>query len=319
MARRLSSPTPALPELPILPTWAREKSLSSQIDSAFSAGAGLATLSALVKSRPPYMGGLSERLSLQAATATNRSSGRSEDDEAIRDQWLLRPRGEGLSPAARVLSGWLVFSRLRADIQLLPPDMLEALAEAFGQPLDQSAEETLRELQAKVQSASNPVGAAALVSSAFYEREPRHEAIAHLLADLVLAQRLGWDRPLPLLASSIAVPSLRAGGLRRRPLPTDPRWETALFGAYALSCGKAFQLASYLRSRAVALLAIAPKLRSRHSDKVIDALLAHAFLPGSRTIGGMSDRAMRRIFDRLTDAGIVREVSGRATFRIYGL
>jgi hypothetical protein len=35
--------------------------------------------------------------------------------------------------------------------------------------------------------------------------------------------------------------------------------------------------------------------------------------------GGMSDRAARRLCDRLVDLGTLRELTGRDTFRLYGV
>lgn len=319
MQKPVKSAPPTPPEVHMLPGWLRDNISGNQIDRAFNAGAALVMFSSFVKASPPYLGCLSERLAFQAAVATNRSSGRTEDEEAIRDQWLLRPRSEELPPAARVFSVWAALARLRGGFQALSPDVLSSLAEGFGAPLNEAPEALLAALQPLVSASGNPVKTAATVSAAFYAHEPHHEAVAHLLADLVLSQRLGWDRPLPLVASSIAAPVLRDGGARRRPLPSDPGWEMVLSGAYVLSVERTFQMAAHLSRKASILTELTPKLRAKHSDQVAHALLDHAFLPSSRVIAGMSDRAMRRIFDRLVRAGAVREVSGRSSFRIYGL
>jgi hypothetical protein len=52
---------------------------------------------------------------------------------------------------------------------------------------------------------------------------------------------------------------------------------------------------------------------------VIETLLNEdAVLPSARR-GAMSARGSRRLFDRLVALGGVRELTGRATFRLYGL
>ena len=52
---------------------------------------------------------------------------------------------------------------------------------------------------------------------------------------------------------------------------------------------------------------------------VVERLLADDALAPSARIGGLSDRAMRRLVDRLTALGLVRELTGRPSFRLYGL
>ena len=55
--------------------------------------------------------------------------------------------------------------------------------------------------------------------------------------------------------------------------------------------------------------------------RVVDMLLADdAVTPAAAASrAGLSDRAARRLFDRLVALGAVRELSGRDAFRIYGL
>jgi hypothetical protein len=52
----------------------------------------------------------------------------------------------------------------------------------------------------------------------------------------------------------------------------------------------------------------------------LQALLDEDCLAASSKIGGqLSERGARRLFDRLVALGAVRELTGRATFRLFGL
>ncbi|WP_413776949.1 DUF1403 family protein [Mesorhizobium sp. AR07] len=83
----------------------------------------------------------------------------------------------------------------------------------------------------------------------------------------------------------------------------------------------ALDLFTELGRRAERLIAVAPKLRAKGADRVVEKLLSDDALVASRgdKKTGMSDRGLRSLFDRLVELGAVRELSGRTTFRIYGL
>ena len=74
-----------------------------------------------------------------------------------------------------------------------------------------------------------------------------------------------------------------------------------------------------LARRADKLLSQCAKLRAKGAGKVVDTLLQDDALAPAARIGGMSDRAMRRIVDRLVALGVARELTERPTFRLYGL
>ncbi|WP_371134882.1 DUF1403 family protein [Methylocystis sp.] len=61
--------------------------------------------------------------------------------------------------------------------------------------------------------------------------------------------------------------------------------------------------------------------RAKKATRVVDLLLADDCVSASRAAktAGLSDRAARRLFDRLNELGAVRELTGRANFRLYGL
>jgi Protein of unknown function (DUF1403) len=128
-------------------------------------------------------------------------------------------------------------------------------------------------------------------------------------------------RPLPLIATTILDPALRLHDGGRRAKPGEPAWEKHAAAAIALAAASALDLAADLSRRAEVLLAAAPKLRAKASSKVVDMLLADDCLSSAAAArqAAMTDRAARRLFDRLAALCAVRELSGRPAFRLYGL
>lgn len=100
---------------------------------------------------------------------------------------------------------------------------------------------------------------------------------------------------------------------------TESDWAKSLLAAQARAAVRAIDLSAELERRADRLLAVAPKLRAKAADMVVERLLSDDAIVASEKIAGMSDRGLRRLFDRLVELGAVRELSGRPTFRIYGL
>jgi hypothetical protein len=148
-------------------------------------------------------------------------------------------------------------------------------------------------------------------------QRPDAEILSLWLADAVLAARLKWSRPLPLIAGALVQPALRTGG--HRPYPGDPDWTRSCCIAYGRAAAQACDLFAELGRSSQKLIAVAPRLRAKGAGAVIKTLLDEdAVLPSARR-GAMSDRGLRRLFDRLVALGGVRELTGRSTFRLYGL
>jgi hypothetical protein len=134
---------------------------------------------------------------------------------------------------------------------------------------------------------------------------------------VVLAMRIGWAVPVPLLATAII--SLRTGPDGRRPRPSEPGWAIACQAAYARAAAEAHARALDLVRRADRLIAAAKQVRTRGGGAGILALLGDDAVAATalKTFG--SERAARRFLARLVDLGAIRELTGRDTFRLYGL
>ncbi|HWY82555.1 MAG TPA: DUF1403 family protein, partial [Roseiarcus sp.] len=227
-----------------------------------------------------------------------------------------------LGPAARLLRLWR--ERAARPSSLDSRRIIDAAARLDLAAPDPDALATgLRDLsKGPDDPATAAAKAAALALEAFPDASsPEAEVFALWVADLVLARRLHWDRPLPLIATRILDPGLRLDAQGQRARPHDPAWARTAAAAIALAAVAALDLAAHLSRRGETLLAVAPKLRARPAAKIVDLLLAEDCLSPAEAArrAPMTDRAARRLFDRLVALDAVRELSGRPTFRLYGL
>ena len=306
---------PSVPAAPV-PAWASGR--AGEGDPLFAAGAALALLDAFLRRDPPPAGALRTRLALMSAAASAKILRVNADEGALRD--LRFAVGDDLSPAAKLLRLW---RELAIRPPSLDPGRIVAAAAALDLRVANAAAlaDTLREQS----RAGDPVSAAAKVAAAAFAGFPDAPAAeAEILAlwafDMVLAIRLRWPRPLPLIAVKILDPSLRSdrGG---RPRPADPAWPRTAAGAIALAAAAALDLATHLSRRSETLLAVAPRLRAKPAAKIVDLLLAEDCVSPAEAArqAPMTGRAARRLFDRLLALGAVRELTGRPAFRLYGL
>ena len=126
---------------------------------------------------------------------------------------------------------------------------------------------------------------------------------------------------MPLIATKILDPALRSGRRTAAEAGRAQLGRRRAAGAIALAAASALDLAADLSRRAEILLAVAPKLRAKPAAKIVDLLLAEDCVSPAEAArhAPMTDRAARRLFDRLVALGAARELSGRPAFRLYGL
>lgn len=328
---RHGTPAAAPPAMPMaaVPAWLRRavpdtRSLASRDigDASFAAGAAIAALDAVVRRQERWAGAWRRRLALAAAAVTARQAGRVEDEGALRDALLLAKPGDFLSvgPAGLLLLAW---RRLvtRPSEDLLTRKSLAAVLEEFGHAPDEAA---LDDLASELRRLSANM-MVEMVVGAFTaaERYGFGRAVGAWLADVLVAQRLGWRRAVPLLGAEVNATGLgrprRSGATIAASANDEGARAKNLLAAQARAALRAVDLSAELGRRADRLLAVAPNLRAKAADTVVDKLLSDDAVVASEKIADMSDRGLRRLFDRLVELGAVRELSGRPTFRIYGL
>lgn len=322
---------PSTAPIATVPTWLRRAipdmhSLAGKEieDVALTAGAAIGALDVVVRREERWAGAWRKRLALGAAAATAKQAGRVEDESALRDAVLLTRPGDFLSvgPAGSMLLAWRRLAGTPAE-KLLTEASIGAVLDDLGLRRDDDA---VGELTDDLRQLSASIGMVGMLTGAFTaaERYGFARAFGCWLADALLAQRLGWTHAVPLLGAEAALgtstrPRRSAASSVATGIGTDPERAKNLLAAQARAALRAIALSAELERRADRLLAVAPKLRAKAADMVVGRLLSDDAIVASENIAGISDRGLRRLFDRLVELGAVRELSGRPTFRIYGL
>lgn len=288
------------------PRWVRQGVARDDIENTlFYAGAALVLLDPLARAEAPVGTLWRQRLALEAATAVSVLEGRRETAAQLRDALVLTRPGDDPGPAGRMLAGWRFLGTARA---LHPADWPTRLPTAFDLPTGPLAP-LLADLGARLVGRAPAPLIAAEAAAEVLALGPAHRGLALWIGDAMLARALGWARPVPLLAAHLPRAAFRL---------TGAAWLSACASAWGRAALAAIDLHGDLTRRAAALSAAAPKLRGKDAAGIVARLLSEDALPalaGARS----SDRAARRLFDRLTALGLVRELTGRASFRLYGL
>jgi Protein of unknown function (DUF1403) len=259
-------------------------------DTAFAAGAAVLALDQIIRSNPPWLGCWRMRLVLTAAVAASRLLRLDADEAGLRDALHLTRTGDDPGPAGR--------------LHLL-------LRRWATRPLRLSAE-----LEAEVMRA-------------VADNSVASEVIALLDADRVLATRLGWQSPLPLHLGAIHDPLLRRGAGSDgsgRPRAGQPGWRDRRNAVLLCAATQAHAQAVMLARRAEAVTAAAASLRTRDEGRGLALILGDDSVAPWRMAGkqlgkdGMgSDRAARRFCESLHGRDVLRLLTERPIFRLYGL
>ncbi|MGZ2259665.1 DUF1403 family protein [Roseobacter sp. A03A-229] len=304
-----------LTNLPQLPRWVTPGRPETFEAVAFRSGAALTVLDQLISNArygvPVKL--LANRLALMAATATSKLEGRLAREADIRDAYHLTPPRQARGPDGDLLVFW------RDGVRLCPIGTGE-IAKVVGAEYASEVGEWLDAGQERART-HGPLAGCVAVLRAVLDADDRAERIACLLSDIVLARALNWKQVLPVSAQGLTKAMLRD-------LTTEgQRAELAIQTRILESIEETIRLARDFVRLAAALRTVATKLRAKGSGAAVDLFLIEDAVAPSTSLSpkikgtniSMTSRAARRFCDRLVELRVARELTGRSTFRLYGI
>lgn len=282
--------------LPTMPPWVTLGRPETLDDVAFLSGAALAQLHLVLSRVAVPQSLLRSRLALRAAEACVTHQGRPERAGDLRDAVAFLQQGDSPGPAGEVYLSWRRVVERPVSVKVLHRALSNLEPEKVAIWLDAGQ--------------GTPVSRAASVLQAVLADRPRDPAAALLLAEAALAQALGWRHVLPLLALGLKRTDLRKSGEELR---------LACHKAIVMAATEVVRDVANLSRRAARLKEVAPKLRARGADEAVALFLIRDAVAPTALTSLSSGRAARRFCDRLVELGAARELTGRNTFRLYGV
>lgn len=241
--QRMDSLAPSAPTTPTwssrLPGWALSRDRNAtESDAAFTAGIALKSLDDLIRANPPRVG-WRDRLALKSASGVARMLGPSPEETAICDALPLTVDGDDPGPAGKLFLATRMLTRRSGTIAT---PLVKELCALLGIRGDDALASVPDLIDSAIQSGRAAPFVAADLIPVICAARPDTKVLALGLADVVMAHKLKWPRPVPLLLPErLAQPSApstaqAASGRANRLMQKRSawRWSMALTPHFAL-------------------------------------------------------------------------------------